>query len=133
MKRLFKVNIVSAVYGFLFFIAFELIANGYRISRLGAWDGRNVFHLIYLFDFIVLPLLLAIFLYAKNKFKYSSYWSIILWAPYTVIFMISFGQIFPLTYRGDSTGPGFGFIMALLFVFYIAYMFIMNFIGKTAR
>lgn len=125
MNYFLKLNVVSMVYGFMFFISLEMQVNYYRIVRLTGWGGQY-FDLLLLLVHGVGFSVVTIFLYKlTNKWianRRLVYWTTILWLPYTALFIFIFVNVYPITYQGDMPAPVQGFILITMLLFYPFYI-----------
>ena len=56
----------------------------------------------------------------------SSFWSVLLWFPYLILFTLIFSLLFPIIDPADQGGPGDGFIILGLLFFYPFYVLFLN-------
>ncbi|KOS68409.1 hypothetical protein AEA09_07470 [Lysinibacillus contaminans] len=133
IKYLLKLNVVSALYGFMLFVSIELQLNYYRIMRLSGWEGKQLeivllgVHTIGFFGASILLYRLTCKWLAK---KWSSYWTLLLWLPYTVLLIKIFADIFPMMDRGDRPAPVQGLIILVQLISYPFYIGLVNFLGQ---
>lgn len=129
MKFFIKLNAVSALYGFILFIAVELMINAYRISRVTGWElgiVTNVSTAIYIIGFILSTALFIIVIKGWSENRKAFFWSIILWFPYFVLFSFLFASLFPINNPADEAGPGAGLIIIGALIFYPVYLLFIN-------
>ncbi|MFJ6210269.1 hypothetical protein [Lysinibacillus sp. NPDC092081] len=131
MKYFLKLNVVSMLYGLMFFISLEMQVNYYRIVRLTEWEGQY-FDILSLLVHGVGFVVATIALY-KLTFKWIAhrrfvYWTTIFWLPYTALFIFIFASVYPITYQGDMPAPVQGLILFALFLFYPFYIGTLNMI-----
>lgn len=124
-------NMVSILYAFFIFVPIELMVNVYRISRLTGWDLKtiNTLNTILLcadiiFGTVILYMLTTKWL-GRRKLNYLT---IILWAPYFILFTYIFARLFPITYGGDDPNPVTGLLAIGMLLLYPIYIFFMNLI-----
>ena len=132
MKYFLKVNAVSIFYALILFIPLELMLNAYRISRLTTWDIGIVNILIGCTTVVALisGTILTLFLIKKwMGFRKAQFWTIILWAPYFVLFVYIFASLFPMIDGGDIPNPGTGLLIIGALIVYPIYILIINFLG----
>ena len=136
MKYFLKLNVVSMLYGLMFFISLEMQVNYYRIMRLTGWEGQY-FDMIALLVHGVGFVVLTIVLY-KLTFKWIAhrrlvYWTTILWLPYTALFIFIFVSVYPITYQGDMPAPAQGLILFAMLLCYPFYIGTLNMIGYLSK
>ncbi|MGE7113122.1 hypothetical protein [Lysinibacillus sp. NPDC047702] len=133
MSYFLKLNLVSILYGQMFFISMELNLNYYRMLRLTGWEGQQIdifLLLVHSISWIVASIVMYKLTAKWIARRRLVYVTTILWLPYTIIFTFLFASIFPITNQGDSPAPVQGltlFAMIFLFPFYIA---ILNFLCR---
>ncbi|MGE7603412.1 hypothetical protein ACQKL5_13125 [Peribacillus sp. NPDC097675] len=130
LKFFLKVNVVSILYALILFIPLELIMNVYRISRLTTWDIGNVNILIGCTAIVLLVsgTILLFFLTKKwMGFRKAQFWTVILWAPYFVLFVYMGASLIPVTYGGDMPNPATGLLAVGALIVYPIYILIINF------
>ncbi|ASN03885.1 hypothetical protein [Virgibacillus necropolis] len=132
MKFFLKLNAISALYGFIFFIASELMLNVYRISEITGWElgfVTNVGVAIYIIGFILST---TLFINVRRKWlenRKAIFWSIILWFPYFILFIYLFASLFPITNPANEPNPGVGLIIMGAVIFYPFYLLLINLVG----
>lgn len=125
MNTFWKLNVISGLYALLFFIPIELYVNVLRFSRLTGGEFKVVAKIIGGSAVTIIILLSAVIFYLTKKWmssRKSSYWSLLLWLPYQILFILIYSSFFPITNPLDKGGPGDGLlILGLLFLhpFYI--------------
>lgn len=132
MNYFLKLNVVSILYALMVLIPFELMANVYRISRLTGWSIGTVsklssvtFVVVYIFGTVLVFFLTKKWLQSRK----ANFWTVILWAPYFVLFAYIIASLFSTTYGGDAPNPGTGLLeIGALMVFPI-FILIINFGG----
>ncbi|MFJ7746803.1 hypothetical protein [Peribacillus sp. NPDC097295] len=132
MKFFLKVNVVSILYALILFIPLELMLNAYRISRLTTWDIGNVNIFIGWTTVVTLisGTILIFFLTKKwMGFRKAQFWTVILWAPYLVLFVVALASLFPMIDGGDVPNPGTGLLIIGALIVYPIYILIINFLG----
>jgi hypothetical protein len=133
-KNFIKLNAISALYAFVFFISIELWLNFYRICRLTGLDGNSLNNMIlalHIFGVIMCSFLFFILIKKWLEGKLMIYWSTILWFPYFILFTIVFAILFPITNQGDIPTPGTGFLLIGELIVYPLYLLFINFFGTT--
>ncbi|MFF2885787.1 hypothetical protein [Paenibacillus sp. NPDC057967] len=126
MKYFWKLNAISAILGALIFISTELMVNVYRISRIGEWELGAVVDGVERINIglaALAPILIASMVWKWLEGRTSSYWSLLLWVPYFVLFVYLFAQLFPESHQGDRPAPVTGLIiiaMTIAYPFYLA-------------
>ncbi|MFC9540063.1 hypothetical protein ACFTQ7_09300 [Lysinibacillus sp. NPDC056959] len=131
MNYFFKLNVVSMLYGLIFFISLEMQVNYYRIVRLTGWEGQyfdTVVLVIHAVGFVVATNALYMLTYKWIAHRRLVYWTTIFWMPYTAFFIFICVNVYPITYRGDIPGPAQGFILFAMLLFYPFYIGILNII-----
>ena len=127
MNYFFKLNVVSMLYGLIFFISLEMQVNYYRIVRLTGWEGQY-FDIMHAVGFVVATIALYMLTDKWIAHRRLVYWTTIFWMPYTALFMFIFVNVYPITYRGDMPGPAQGFILFAMLLFYPFYIGTLNII-----
>ncbi|KAA0964922.1 hypothetical protein FQ087_00905 [Sporosarcina sp. ANT_H38] len=133
MKFFLKLNTVSAIYAFSLFISIELQVNFYRIWRLTGWQVNTIEIVIGAIHFVGFFLTLFLFYFFISNWlegRKASYWTVILWFPYLILFIAIFAILFPITYPGDKPAPVSGLIIIAQLISYPIYLFFINFIGR---
>lgn len=132
MKFFLKVHAVSILYALILFIPLELMLNAYRISRLTTWNVGNVNILIGCTAIVALLSGTTLIFFLTKKwmgFRKAQFWTVILWAPYFVLFIYLFASLFPMIYGGDVPNPGTGLLIIGALIVYPIYILIINFLG----
>ncbi|MFD1851957.1 hypothetical protein [Oceanobacillus bengalensis] len=135
MKYFLKLNVVSILYALMVFVPLELMLNVYRISRLTNWKigTVNIFTGVTLIVEIIGGTILLVFLTKKwLGERKANFWTVILWAPYFVLFIYVFASLFPITYGGDDPNPVTGLLAIVGLIVYPFYILILNFFGMTS-
>jgi len=136
MKFFLKVNVVSIVYAVVLGISIELQLNFYRIWRLTGWEVDIVdgfIGVIHLIGFVLSTIVFAFLISKWLEGKYASFWAVILWFPYLILFVLLFGYLFPITNRGDMPNPASGLIIIGQLILYPIYLvFVTAFCTKSA-
>lgn len=132
MKFFIKLNVLSIIYAFAFFINTEIMLNVYRIGRITGWNMHTVVLVTGtagIVGFIFCTMLFYIL--AKNwmEGRNTSFWAILLWLPYFILFIYIFKFLFPITNAGDKPNPVSGFVILGESILYPVYLAIINFIG----
>lgn len=136
MKFIIKLNVLSAVYAFVLFIALELMVNVYRITRLTKWELGTVIYIgtfVYLIGFILCTILFPIIIRSWLEGRLANFWSILFWVPYFALFVIIFTSLFPLNNPGDKPSSGTGLIIIGSLISYPIYLMFINIIGISTR
>ena len=131
MKYFMKLNVISILYAIMVFIPIELMVNVYRISRLTKWEIDTVKNLtgITLIVEIIGGTILILFLTKKwLEGRKSKFWTVILWVPYWILFIIVFAFLFPITNAGDKPNPATGLLVIGGLIIYPLYTLTLNFI-----
>jgi hypothetical protein len=120
------------MYALLITVPLELLLNVYRISRLTNWEidaVMNVTGAAFVVECIGGTILL---LYISKKWldgRKASYWTAVLWFPYSVLMTFLFAYLFPITYGGDAANPVVGIIVIGGLFFYPFYILTVNFLS----
>lgn len=125
MKFFLKLNVVSIVFAVVLGISIELQLNFYRIWRITGWEVDTVNGLIgviHLIGFILSTIFFALLISKWLEGKYASFWAVILWFPYLVLFVLLFGYLFPITNRGEMPAPVSGLIIIAQLMMYPIYL-----------
>ena len=129
MKIFWKLNVISVLYAVMVFIPIELLTNGSRISRLIGWDF-NVTAVVIGISTIVSVIIFSIIIgYLTETWmnnRKSSFWSVLLWLPYFVLFTFIFTSLFPLNNPADKGGPGAGLLILGILILYPIYVLLLN-------
>ncbi|WP_079479003.1 hypothetical protein [Halobacillus salinus] len=132
MKQFIKLNIFSIWNAFVLFLAVEIGVNVHRIGALLRLEldvvMRGITYL-YIIGFILFSFLF--FQVAKKwmEQKKTYLWSIILWAPYFVLFTYIFVLLFPIKNPGYDPGPGAGIVIVFTIMAYPFYLLLLNLLG----
>lgn len=128
-----KLNVVSALYAFVLFIAIELMLNVYRIARVTGWELEIVTKAgiaIYIIGFIFSTALFIIITKKWMEARKAIFWSTLLWVPYFVLFIFMFASLFPVNNPGDEPNPGVGLLIIGALLFYPVYLLFINVFGS---
>ena len=131
MKYILKLNVISILYALMVFVPLELMLNVYRISRITNWEIGTVNILIgvTLMVEMIGGTILLVFLTKKwLGERKANFWTLILWAPYFVLFIYIFASLTPITYGGDDPNPVTGLLAMGGLIFYPFYILILNFV-----
>lgn len=135
MKYFLKLNVVSILYALMVFVPLELMLNVYRISRLTKWEigTVNILTGITLIFEIIGGTILILFLTKKwLDGRKASFWTVILWAPFFVLFIYVFASLFPITNGGDTPNPITGLLAIGGLIVYPFYILIINSVCITS-
>ncbi|MCP3032313.1 hypothetical protein LF817_13275 [Halobacillus sp. A1] len=135
MNIFLKINLFSILNAFVLFLAVELGLNVYEISDLFSLNQDVVMKLVtvlYIIGFIIFSFLLFKVVKKWMDKRKSSFWSIILWLPYFILFNFIFANLFPVNYPGHEPGAGAGFAMMFAVFIYPFYLLIINVLGTGA-
>ncbi|WP_223282911.1 hypothetical protein, partial [Neobacillus kokaensis] len=135
MRFFIKLNTISALYAIALFIAIELIVNVSHISTLTGWGWDNVYFAIAVIN--VIGLLLSTFLFVCLTKKWTigrkySYLSLLLWAPYFILFFSFFPVVFPIN-AGVTLFPRFSLLIYGSVILYPVYIFFINLYASPLR
>ncbi|MCM2535373.1 hypothetical protein NDK43_27320 [Neobacillus pocheonensis] len=128
MKFFIKLNTISALYALALFIAIELIINVSHISRLTGWEWDNVYIVIAAINVIGLLLSTILFICLTKKWiigRKNSYWSLLLWVPYFILFFSFFTVLFPIN-SGVTLFPRFSLLIYGSVILYPVYILFIN-------
>jgi len=129
MNTFLKLNVLSALYAVMIFIPIELYINVSRISRLTGWNFNVINIVIGVSAIVSVIFLSAIISYLTKAWmnnRKSSFWSVLLWLPYLILFIFIFASLFPITNPADKGGPGDGILILGLLIFYPLYVLLLN-------
>lgn len=127
MKFFIKLNTISALYALALVVAIQLIINVSSISWITGWEWETVYIIIAVINFIGLLLSTILFIFLTKKWmigRKNSYWSLILWAPYFILFFFLFTVYLPLD-AGIILFPRFSLLIfgsVILYPFYILFI-----------
>ncbi|KAA0948813.1 hypothetical protein FQ087_17675 [Sporosarcina sp. ANT_H38] len=118
MKVFLQLNLISATFGFLFFISGFGIVHRYVWADLFGLPGAFVYYLIILL-WVVFQV--SFFKVAKKR-MIGSFWhllSIVLWFPYVIIWSLVISSVIPdgVLQDQDDFGAGFLLLFASIFVY----------------
>ena len=125
VKYFLKLNVASLVFAIVLGISIELQLNFYRIWRMTGWEVDTVngfIAVIHLIGFILSTIVFALLINKWLEGKYASFWAVILWFPYLILFVLLFGYLFPITNRGDMPAPVSGIIIIAQLIMYPIYL-----------
>ena len=134
MKTFLRVNMLSAFYAFMLFISIEMQVNVYRIYRITGWEGKTVNSIIAGIHLVGFIATLFLFYYLIRKWfegRKASYWSVILWFPYLILFIFIFAMLFPITDGGDTPAPVTGLVIMGQLIVYPFYLLIITVVGTA--
>jgi len=132
MKYFLKLNVISILYAIMVFVPLELMLNVYRISRLTNWEIGTVNTLTgvtLIVEILVCTILLVFLTKQWLGERRANFWTVILWAPYFVLFIYVFASLFPITYGGDDPNPVTGLVAIGGLIIYPFYILILNLFG----
>lgn len=125
MRYFFKLNVMSCIYAFLFFLHAESLGNVYRLERITNWTG--IYHALNWANLALLVVSLILCYWLSKRLvsgRKSAYAAAVLWIPYFILLIWGFSLLFPLTNPGDDPAPVTGLILMfemIVFPFYIAF------------
>ncbi|WP_129692224.1 hypothetical protein [Gottfriedia acidiceleris] len=135
MKYFLKLNIVSALYGFLAFLFINSLLSSEQIQGLTGLNMNLVWNisigvaiLLLIALFVIIPLLTKKWLECRLWSLFSS----VLWFPYFVLFFVLNAFLFPNN-NIDDDNFGAGLIMMFFLIFYPVYILITTFIGTRLK
>lgn len=134
MKVFIKLNLLSALYAIVLVISIELQVNFYRIWRLTGWEGNTVsivIAVLHIVGFILATYLFYILIRKWFVGRKASYWSVILWFPYAILFVFIFATLFPITDEGDKAAPVTGLIVIGQLIVYPCYLLVITWLGSA--
>ncbi|EKN70941.1 hypothetical protein BABA_03729 [Neobacillus bataviensis LMG 21833] len=135
MQFFIKLNTLSALNAIALFIAIELIVNVSHISNLTGWEWDNVYIVIAIINVIGLLLSTIFFIFLTKKWtigsKYS-YLSLLLWAPYFILFFSFFPVVFPIN-EGVTLFPRFSLLIYGSVILYPIYILFINLYASPLR
>lgn len=129
MRFFGKLNVVSALYAFVLFVAIELTLNAHRIARVTGWELEVVTKVgiaIYIIGFIFSTALFFIITKKWMEARKAIFWSTLLWFPYFVLFIFIFASLFPINNPGEEPNPGVGLLIIGALFFYPVYLLFIN-------
>lgn len=121
MNYFLKLNGLSILYALAFFIHVELLLNVYRISRVTGLEISSVSNWGTIIFF--LELIVGSFIFYKMNVHFLpksklNYLAILLWIPYSLLLLLGFATVFPITDAGDKPNPVTGLILFAEMVIY---------------
>lgn len=132
MKFFIKLNGVSALYALLLFIIIELMGNIYRISRITSWEIETVNMVVLYINIVVLIVFTILMVFIIRNWmesRKSTYWSVLLWFPYFMLYIEVFVSLFPIQNRGEIPNPGIGLLAFGIMMIYPLYIVLVNLFG----
>lgn len=130
MNYFLKLNVISILYALMVFVPLELMLNVYRISRIINWEIGIVNILTgvtLIVEFIGVTKLLIFLTKKWLGERKANFWTVILWAPYFVLFIYIFASLFPITYGGEAPNPVTGLLAIGGLIVFLFYVLILNF------
>lgn len=124
MKKFFKFNLFSFLFGAFVFIAYALMRNTPRLVRLISCMNYKSINIL---SIIIFALGTISFIYICPKhlnFGKFNYLLMLSWLPYTTILQVLHDIFFPITYIGDEPSAADGLINLLMHVSYPFYILI---------
>lgn len=125
MRYFFKLNVMSCIYAFPFFLHAESLVNVYRLERITNWTG--IYNALNWANLALLAVSLILCYWLSKRLvsgRKSAYAAAVLWTPYFILWIWGFSMLFPLTNPGDDPAPVTGLILIfemIVFPFYIAF------------
>lgn len=135
MNYFLKLNVISILYALMVFVPLELMLNVYRTSRIINWEIGivNILTGVTLIVEFIGGTKLLIFLTKKwLGERKGNFWTVILWAPYFVLFIYIFASLFPITYGGEAPNPVTGLLAIGGLIVFLFYVLILNFFCVTS-
>ncbi len=126
MSFFLKLNMVSLLYGLIFFLSMALQLNYYRLLRLTGWAGDKLD--LFLLVATIFMYRLSVTWLGHRRWVYAT---MILWFPYTVMFTMIFAYLFPISHRGDMPVPVQGLILLVMLGGYPLYIAIISLTART--
>ncbi|UOQ48581.1 hypothetical protein MUN88_21565 [Gracilibacillus caseinilyticus] len=136
MKYFLKLNVVSILYAFIFFVPMELMLNVYRINRLTNLDIDTISTVIWILVAVeMIGGTIALYFLTKKWLngRKANYWSLVLWFLYLVLFTYVVASLFPMTNGGDVPNPVTGLFLIGGLIVYPFYIFIINSAGLAGE
>lgn len=127
-----KLNCVSAMYAFQFFIQLELMVNIYRISRLTHWELSTVNKVVISITAVLLIIFTALLLLTIRRwmeYRKSTFWALLLWIPYLILFVYIFVPAFPIRNPEEVPSPVLGLFIFGMIILYPVYIALVNLFG----
>ncbi|WP_431801000.1 hypothetical protein [Halobacillus andaensis] len=132
MRFFVKLNVLSALFAFILFIAVELILNIGRLSRLTGWDmdATAIGGLVtFIFGCIAFTILFHRLIRRLMENRKASFWSVLLWVPYFLLLVFAFVALFPITNPSDEPAAATGLIIIFMVCFYPFYLLVLQVFG----
>ncbi|WP_147381810.1 hypothetical protein [Paenibacillus nanensis] len=126
MKYWVKLNLVSAAFALLPFLGTELLVNVYRISRLTGIPLGKVNSSVNMTIVVSSVLATILFVWVVCRIlqgRLMSFFAVILWIPYYVLYVFLFALLFPIAERADDPNPATGLLLMsglIVYPFYLA-------------
>lgn len=136
MNYFYKLNVVSMLYGLMFFTSLEIQVNYYRIVRLTGWEGQYfdiIVLLVHGVGFVVATIVLYMLTFKWIAHRLLVYWTTVFWLPYTALFIFIFANMYPITNQGDMPAPVQGLILFAILLFYPFYIGTLNMICYLSK
>jgi len=135
LKYFLKLNVVSAIYGFLALLFIDPLISSEQIQGLTGLNLKLIWNISIGVSIILLIALIVIIPLLTKKWLECRVWSLftsVLWFPYFVLFLVLTGFLFPNN-NLDDDNFGAGIIMMFFFIFYPVYILNTTFIGTRLK
>ncbi|WP_040285112.1 hypothetical protein [Sporosarcina koreensis] len=121
MKTFLRIQLLSPLYAVMVFLPIEMVTNLTRLSRLTGWSlnlTMMVSAIVAVLSVLILSVVIARMTKRWLNHRKASYWSVLFWLPYVILFTFLFAELFPITSPADKGGPGDGLvILGMLFLY----------------
>lgn len=131
-----KLNLVSSAFALLPFIGTELLVNVYRLSRITGLPLGKVNSAVNMTIIVGSVLATVLFIWIVHRTlqaRLMSFFSVILWIPYFVLYVFLFALLFPITNRADDPNPATGLILMAGLIVYPFYLAGIHAVGTFRR
>lgn len=136
MRFFIKLNIISVLYGFLFFIITTILLNPFRFKELINISFKTIeisFFIILIFGALIFAFLIPLLTKKWLNGRIATLWSTILWFPYWLLFTFSFAYFFPNHNPYDDDNYAAAFVIFFLLFIYPLYLGLTTIFGFTEK
>lgn len=132
MKTFYKINLIGLLLGLLFYLLIDFIFNEYVIQQ-ALNLSKNAFSIFssafYLLILVSITVIVPISINRWLNGTKLSLLLVLLWIPYTIMWLMFFVRFFPGTVTSDENNYGAGLIGLFLIIFYPIYILFLCVVG----
>lgn len=124
MRTFLRFSLICMVYAFILFIVAEGMVNRGRIQDITGYSFEQIDRFILVGTLILVGLLTCLCIYLTKLWltgRGIALWSVILWFPFWLIFILGFAYLFP-NYNQYDNNPASGLIIIGMILFYPLYV-----------